>query len=808
MKNLLRLVPLLALLPLAAQDVHLRVLPRVKQPDPGRIGINLGHTGYAPWTLPSANLWMRGAGLNGTIVRLKLDVGGTASERRKGLTLDTGPSHIAQSLGLGYFDAFRTGFWDGADYIAYRFDPGAPAARIVREGKITRFINPGRASDSSAPVQRIEFDAPGEPLREGDELVLTTIKHTWNPDEFRVGENGTGFDWDRTPLHPGTALSYDTATHAPLPGSDSSLRIDAANGFELAQNYLGNQRDYWIRLPPGKTFTFSVWMKHEGPGEGRVSVDVARIASHEFQVDSTWREHRFSFPAAHPEGALRQLVLTGSPGGTYWLDAIQLHSNDAEPGALLPEALDALKAFRPGTLRIWALQTNSTHGETLDNALLPPATRRMQFVRNRGGATPGASSLPQELATAASVGANPWIIVNVSFNPREWANLIEFLAGPVSTPYGRKRAEAGHPQPYTEVFDHIYLELGNEVWSRIFAPWNWNNQPEKAAQYARLMWDSARTSPHFDPAKFSFTGPGWAGNVASRAEQSYGNRFAKTNPLSAFHAVAHYAGGFDGVSLAESGERAEQVFNRLFHVPRIQGPVMDKHAAADAATRPGLRPAAYEAGPGYALPGPGEAFTEEQETIGKSLASAITTLDAYLHAQSIGYGPLCHFVFENRGINWSTHNPDWTPHLPTLAIQMRNQHVRGDLLHTESLRMTTLDIPAATVASGGHGTRRRETKIPAAPNTPTVAAHAFRDGKDWSLVLLSREPAASRTVQVDLPFTPRSAYTRVSLTHPDPLVSNRQGLAVAPREEALQGATPSMTLTLPPHSIVILKLSE
>ena len=806
------LLSLLALacftLNLSAQDAHIRVLPEVKQPDPGRIGINLGHIGYTPWNSPSSNFWMRGGGLNGTIVRLKLDVGGTAAERRDGAKFEAGPDFITQSQGLGYYDAFRTGFWDGADYIAYRFDPEAESARVVRQGKIKRFINPGPDKQGQSLVQRMEFDGPGEPLKVGDEIVLTMVRHNWKPEEFRVGLDGTGFGWDKMDVLDGGPISYDTSTHAPLPGSDSSLRLDAKAGFELAQNYLGNQRDYWIKLPEDKTFVFSVWMKHEGEGPAEVSVDVATIASHKFQVTPEWKEYRFTFSSAHPKGAVRQLTIKGAAGGTYWMDGVQIYSEGAEPGALMPEAMAALKALRPGVLRIWALQTNSTHGETLDNALLPPATRRMQFVRNRGGETPDGASLPQELAVAEAVGANPWIIVNVAFSPEEWRNLIEFLAGPEDSPYGRKRAEAGHPRPYTEVFDKIHLELGNEIWSRIFAPWTWNNEPIKAAQYARLMWEAAKSSPYFNSDKIAFNGPGWSANIASRGETSYGARFAKHNPLSSYHSGAYYAGGFDGVSLAESDNRAEQVRNRLFYLPRIHGPMLETHAKADASTRPGLRPAIYEGGPGYALPGPGQVFTEEQEAIGKSLASAITTLDEYLHAQSLGFGPIAHFVFGNSGYNWSAYNPEWVPSLPLLAVQMRNEHAAGDLMKTEAVKVPTVDLPEAVIASGGHGANRKETPLPAAPATPTLVSHAFREGKQWSVVLISREPEASRKVRLDLPFTPQSAYTEVRLQNEDPLATNRTGLTVTPVSTEKTGASPTMTVEMPPHSIAIFKFTE
>ncbi|MCQ2385806.1 MAG: hypothetical protein MJ078_03930, partial [Clostridia bacterium] len=64
------------------------------------------------------------------------------------------------------------------------------------------------------------------------------------------------------------------------------------------------------------------------------------------------------------------------------------------------------------------------------------------------------------LALCREVGAEPMITVNLFWDsPEDCADWVEYCNGDVSTPYGRLRAERGHPEPYNVRF----WALGNEM---------------------------------------------------------------------------------------------------------------------------------------------------------------------------------------------------------------------------------------------------------------------------------------------------------------------------------------------------------
>ena len=64
------------------------------------------------------------------------------------------------------------------------------------------------------------------------------------------------------------------------------------------------------------------------------------------------------------------------------------------------------------------------------------------------------------IALCREIGAEPFITINPTWNtPEESAQWVEYCNGDESTPYGKMRAERGHPEPYNVLF----WSLGNEA---------------------------------------------------------------------------------------------------------------------------------------------------------------------------------------------------------------------------------------------------------------------------------------------------------------------------------------------------------
>ncbi len=769
----------------AAADVCFKVTDDVVAKDPPRVGHNIIPNNFSPWGLPMANIWVRGPYPEPSECRIKFKMWPKVNGFK------SGPDFIELEDGFGDYDNHRTGYWDGADYIVFRYDKDKDVATIVREGKVAKFTKEPNPSDKTAPkpIGRLQFAESGPAVQVDDEVVLRKRLTSVPPPEQVRQAQMAQLPWS-SGKKAKQKLALDTKEKCPEGGSTASIRIP--DGEFATQSYLGNAASHWIKLDPGD-YLFRAWFK--ASKAGKIDVDIATVAAKSFDVGTEWKAYEFKFPAAHPSRTLADLVIKPSGCGDVWMDNITIHRTDTPLGAFFPEMVKELKAFRPSVLRLWLGQDGNG---CLDDLIGPPAASGTKYFGFEARPTP---DLNESLKLCEEVGADPWLILNVHMTPTEWRNFVEYMAGDASTPYGAKRAAAGRAKPWTDSFKTIYLECGNEVWSKIFMPASWMRDFASYAKYSHLMFASAKSHPAFKDEKFTFVGSDWGGDVDARAGDSFGSKAAKINSLMEATEVAHYTGGFDGYTFDDKGREA-QMTNCLFYGPRLSFNRTEQHIKALASIRPGMRALSYEGGPGYWLPSPGKKYNEESEQVGKSLASAVTTADCYLYATSRGYGPMAAFFFAKGDINWSSHTVGWRPHAWHLALQMRNQLCDGDMVRVEGAGVPTVDIPEEEVTDG---MSKKKKKIPGISNCPTVAAYAFKSAKGYDVYILSRELKNSHKVTITLPKAVSGKAELHSLANPDPWASNRESevLKIASSELPANGG--AITLELPPHSLHVIR---
>ncbi len=90
------------------------------------------------------------------------------------------------------------------------------------------------------------------------------------------------------------------------------------------------------------------------------------------------------------------------------------------------------------------------------------------------------------LTLCEKLDVEPYINVNYgSGTPEDAADWVEYCNGSIETPWGRKRAENGHPQPYNVK----YWGIGNEVWGKWTIGYEESAQAyaQRYNQYAKLM---------------------------------------------------------------------------------------------------------------------------------------------------------------------------------------------------------------------------------------------------------------------------------------------------------------------------------
>lgn len=769
---------------------------------PPRFGANVQPPAMSHWnTEPWHNQWWKAPSINPVTTRLK------------GTVTSGGENYFENNEGsrLGYWDVFRDGFFDGGTVYVYRLENGEMS--LLRQGKIERY------QAARGGTNRLTFAEDGPPPRKGDLYVIhveridfpESVTRTWGQNPwwltggFQIQGNPKTF-WDK-----GVRMSI--VKDAPPAGAGASLALTIPEGLtspvRLGYWLLSAQQDDWPRLRDG-TYTARMWLKQQGMTSGEVEVQIANLKTAKINVGTEWKEYDVEFTAAAPTGTAEPFTIGGSEAGTLYIDNVSIVQNDGPPPyGFYPEIVETIRRFKPSTLRLWVLQKNAGPGCGLDDVLGYPEQSNLLFQEQQGAINTDPMGLHQQLMLCQQAGSDPWITTSTFFSGEEQKNLIEYLAGPANTPYGKKRAEMGQTEPWTDVFKKIKIEIGNETWNGMFQPQGFPGQPDVYGPFAEYMIRQMKSSPWYTPEKFMMVVNGW---VAQPDNNKWGwsARVLRAAPSADAIDVAYYTGGWDSVGLLKAESKEESWMNILTFSRRMLWPRASQFKKtvdeiAEEQGRPGrVKSLVYEAGPGYTLPAPGKFDLEEQKQ-GKSLAHAINALDIFMMNLRNGFGDQSFYEFKN-GHYWASHNRTWGEHIAWKALGMRNAYLLGDLISAETIEMVTLDVPEtqADVVNQSNSADRKVKSFPPLPNLPLIDCYAFKDGKRYSYMFISRRLDGDTPVVLNLPYSPKSAYTMHMLSGDDPGLHNIDEEVVSIETTEHEGMEKTFSFSMPPHSVAVI----
>ena len=141
------------------------------------------------------------------------------------------------------------------------------------------------------------------------------------------------------------------------------------------------------------------------------------------------------------------------------------------------------------------------------------------------------------------------MIVSTLFDEEEWENIVDYLAGDGATEYGAKRIaqRGGNTTPWTEEFEKIRIEFGNETWATGFFDPQAMPSPAVAGKffeyYIRKMKATStwQNNPGLEN-KIEFICNGWA---IKPDKNGYGAVNIKNAPSAASYSTTLYNGGWE-----------------------------------------------------------------------------------------------------------------------------------------------------------------------------------------------------------------------------------------------------------------------
>lgn len=424
-------------------------------------------------------------------------------------------------------------------------------------------------------------------------------------------------------------------------------------------------QSFYHVLDPTKSYRLRLWAHADRAISLRVSTDIPGSPTEVIALSPGWqRIERTYVPTTYKTGVTGRcsvsIVADGAPA-TVRLAGLLIWQTTAEPGEWRPTHTTRLA---PGlVVRDHALIKIGNNPYFLDDLTAPYGVgARIQSVHSH-------------LAACAAAGVTPWVQVEWILTPAEWADLMAYLGAPVSSghPQALRRAAHGQTEPWTEVFERILFEFGNEAWNALTAfltPPSMSDSVSGASYnkgqtfgiICRLAALSMQASPWWSD-RIEWVIGGWSRNA-------FGVDAASTFRLPVEVGIANYNGGWD-----ETGEvvsEDDQSYQNVMASAATNGfTSMDDQVARLETLAAGspdytygttLRVTCYEAGPGYQLDGlNGASLTKAesiaQEVVMKSRAAALATIDTALGQAVRGFSRFNFFTLGD-GDTWTAFAPD------------------------------------------------------------------------------------------------------------------------------------------------------
>lgn len=277
--------------------------------------------------------------------------------------------------------------------------------------------------------------------------------------------------------------------------------------FAQSGDGIANPGFWGINIVEGQTYKLTFWAKNAAGYSGTLTAmlqtaDGSRVLGRtvvDVPTDTDWQKVTAEITAMGTDGTGR-FVLAASKAGTLTLDMISLFPptyKNRENGCRIDLA-EKLEAMHPSFVRFpggcyieGSFDNGVTNRFEWKKTVGPVERRPGHLNRNWNYPVTDGMGFHEFLQLTEDLGAEPLFVVNIGLGHgwqedyqqideyiQEALDAVEYANGDITTPYGKMRAENGHPEP----FNLRLLEIGNENYN-FYADNNWDQSDHYAERY-------------------------------------------------------------------------------------------------------------------------------------------------------------------------------------------------------------------------------------------------------------------------------------------------------------------------------------
>jgi len=501
------------------------------------------------------------------------------------------------------------------------------------------------------------------------------------------------------------------------------------------------------------TWRIRFWAK-AGQGSPQLTVAADRSYGGEVRLAPGERWHEYDetivvdkVPEPNsPKDNPHLLFVFMASGGDVLIDDVEIWmEGDENPTAFRDDCVAMLRRFKPGVLR--KLQMG---GSTVANTIAPALESFAYASQQSAKVGPYAShgrdpySLHEMYVLCEHLGCDPWYCLPGTVTREEMEQFMEYVGAPADVGFGRRRAEFGHPQPWTEVFQQIHVEFGNEAWN--------NSTPYKCGgfngpDYWHDLIGTGKRSPHYK-ANVIFHAAGQAAS-AGRNE----GIMSDCPNADRFGVAPYIIQGFTKEEVQKHYNTDDKLFRWAFAwaIRRSRDPDGAMYQNHELAKKAGMELSIYEVNHHITH---GDGPLEPRNKLVTSIGGGLNVANSMLlmlkehHLRNQCLFSLAQHSYNAHGIGpvrlWGTALCMRAGHerfRPTfLACATANNVIGGDLVETVHAGLEpTFD--ATGVFSKREGVQTLE-------QLPVILSYGFADGRRRGLILVSLDTSEACPIEV------------------------------------------------------------
>jgi hypothetical protein len=572
-------------------------------------------------------------------------------------------------------------------------------------------------------------------------------------------------------------VSMITTDGAPAFGTNS-LRL---NGTSSVASYLFFTHYKDIASPNG-TWRARFQLKKQS-GSPILTVRPKEVAGQNRTVTpgNNWEQHEVSFTVnATPENT-QTSVLFEVTGGAALVDDVQIwKEGDTNPTAFRDEHVNVLKFLKPGVVRYLV-----NRADKIENRIGSP----LESYSHRTFATMSKIEwgMQEFFELADHVGFAPWYTLPGTLTPADMTFLMEYLAGPATTPGGQRRAALGRQAPWTDSLDRIFCQFGNE-WIT-FSGTGFNGKG-----YWEALIQAAKASPYYNERIFFVT-------------DSQGGAAWNLDNAPSSDVLCH--GGYMNYGIYQSMlapyDTPEKLARFVLTIPWQQWTTPNGSLAnVEAAIARGVEPSVYEGGNFHTTFGNAPLATIN-DIVSSHVGGMAATQNMLLLQKLYGCRYQNSFAYSQKSFSPGGSFGDiqgnvllWGGLLSQRADSLRfrprflqlaaaNRAIGGDLVQTiQSGSDQAVTFSVTGKYSPSYANRLEANLVDATIDLKPIVSYGYREGSRRGLILVNQDTTAARSVRINFPEQADGAASWWRVAPSDPFADN-ENTAIAPQVALEEG---------------------